>query len=105
MSNVVPLYYLRLFLARKLHEQLRILFQCGLTLFLRNLLARRSYAVGKLIVSKKSRRTPSLNVFGWGKTQRLSKFRHGENALLISMMKSLLASFLGAIISDPDVSE
>ena len=72
--------------------------------FKENLLARRSYAVGKLIVSKKSRRTPSLNVFGWGKTQRLSKFRHGENALLISMMKSLLASFLGAI-SDPDVSE
>ena len=79
---------------------------CSRDRIIENLLARRSYAVGKLIVSKKSRRTPSLNVFGWGKTQRLSKFRHdhGENALLISMMKSLLASFLGAI-SDPDVSE
>ena len=77
---------------------------CSRDRIIENLLARRSYAVGKLIVSKKSRRTPSLNVFGWGKTQPLSKFRHGENALLISMMKSLLASFLGAI-SDPDVSE
>ena len=77
---------------------------CSRDRIIENLLARRSYAVGKLIVSKKSRRTPSLNVFGWEKTQRLSKFRHGENALLISMMKSLLASFLGAI-SDPDVSE
>ena len=78
---------------------------CSRDRIIENLLARRSYAVGKLIVSKKSRRTPSLNVFGWGNTQRLSKFRHGENALfLISMMKSLLASFLGAI-SDPDVSE
>ena len=77
---------------------------CSRDRIIENLLARRSYAVGKLIVSKKSRRTPSLNVFGWGKTQGLSKFRHGENALLISMMKSLLASFLGAI-SDPDVSE
>ena len=78
---------------------------CSRDRIIENFLARRSYAVvGKLIVSKKSRRTPSLNVFGWGKTQRLSKFRHGENALLISMMKSLLASFLGAI-SDPDVSE
>ena len=77
---------------------------CSRDRIIKNLLARRSYAVGKLIVSKKSRRTPSLKVFGWGKTQRLSKFRRGENALLISMMKSLLASFLGAI-SDPDVSE
>ena len=47
----------------------------------------------RLLVLKKLRRTPPLNVFGWGRPYGHPNFAMEKPMHLNSMMKSLLASF------------